>query len=202
MRRVPPEVLRRLFTPFFTTKAVGVGTGLGLSICRRIIDGCHGSIEVKSRVGKGTVFRVVLPSVPLPESRATREAFVAAVAERRGRILVVDDEQTVTNVLRRCLASDHEVTIMNHAKVALERVRAGDRFDVILCDLMMPQMTGMELHAELLQIDRGQADCMIFLTGGAFTPAARTFLKETPNLHIEKPFNPVQLRGLVNDRVR
>ena len=199
---IPPDVLTRLFTPFFTTKPIGVGTGLGLSICRRIVTSFGGSIDVESRVGKGTVFRVVLPPAVSPEDDASPAAPIAAAARRRGRILVVDDEQVIVKVIQRILAAAHEVVALTDAEVALARVRAGERFDVILCDLMMPQVTGMEVHAELLKIDRGQAERMVFLTGGAFTAAARAFLDETPNFRIEKPFDHMQLRALVNDRVR
>jgi CheY-like chemotaxis protein len=78
----------------------------------------------------------------------------------------------------------------------------GERFDVILCDLMMPQMTGMDLHAELRKLDAGCADRIIFLTGGAFTPAARAFLDDVPNQRVEKPFDAQHLRALINDRIR
>jgi CheY-like chemotaxis protein len=107
----------------------------------------------------------------------------------------------VTKATQRALSA-HEVVTMQSARQALKRIRAGDRFDVILCDLMMPDVTGMALHTDLLQIDRDQADRMIFMTGGAFTPAARTFLSQVPNPRLEKPFEVTELQALVNDRVR
>ena len=198
---MPPEVLGRLFTPFFTTKPVGAGTGLGLSICHRIVTGFGGSIDVKSEVGKGTAFRIALPPARAEVPAEAPNVTLDMGARRRGRILVVDDEPMIAKVVQRALSTEHEVVI-GTAEEALNRIGAGERFDVILCDLMMPQMTGMDLHAELSRVAREQADRMIFLTGGAFTTGARAFLDETPNQRIEKPFDTLHLRALINDRIR
>ena len=197
-----PEVMARLFTPFFTTKPVGVGTGLGLSICHRIVTGLGGTIDVRSEVGEGTTFRVVLPAAQhdVPAQAASLPA--AQPSGRRGRVLVVDDEPMITRAVQRILGGEHDVVAMDDPAAALQRVIAGERFDVILCDLMMPQMTGMDLHAELSMRARDQAARMVFITGGAFTPEARSFLDHTPNQRVEKPFDPMQLRALINDRIR
>lgn len=199
---MPPEVLRRLFTPFFTTKPLGVGTGLGLSICHGIISGFGGSIDVKSEVGKGTTFRISLPPARIELSDEARPVALPMSARRRGRILVVDDEPMIAKAVQRTLSSEHDVVAIVSADEALKRIVAGERFDVILCDLMMPQMTGMDLHAELSRVAQEQADRMIFLTGGAFTSRARAFLDETPNQRVEKPFDGLHLRALINDRIR
>jgi CheY-like chemotaxis protein len=193
-------VLKRLFTPFFTTKPIGVGTGLGLSICHRIVTALGGEISAESVSGKGSTFRVaLLPAIPTEERPETAPAVSRAL--RRGRILVVDDESMIALVVRRTLSADHDVTVSRHGREALERFNAGERFDVILCDLMMPEMTGMDLHAALLDAAPDQAQRMIFITGGAFTSRARAFLDQVPNLRIEKPFEAVSLRAIVNDRV-
>jgi signal transduction histidine kinase len=198
-----PDVLANLFTPFFTTKPVGIGTGLGLSICHRIVTAFGGQIDARSEVGKGSTLRI-----SLPPARSTRRQDAAPATHeprqrRSGRILVVDDEPMIAKVVERALAPEHEVISAGSAGEALHRIGAGERFDVILCDLMMPEMTGMELHLELSRLGGGeQASRMIFLTGGAFTNRARLFLDETPNLRIEKPFDTLLLRTLVNDRIR
>jgi CheY-like chemotaxis protein len=126
----------------------------------------------------------------------------AAAPLRRGKVLVIDDEPMVARSLGRVLEPDHDVTIVLDAGDAHQRVLAGERFDVILCDLMMPKMTGMDLHAELLRAVPEQAAQMVFLTGGAFTPRARAFLDGVPNQRLPKPFDMQQLRALVSDRVR
>ncbi len=198
---MPPDVLAQLFTPFFTTKPIGVGTGLGLSICHGIVTGLGGSIGVTSELGKGTAFRISLPPALAEVLVAASPLALDVPARRRGKILVVDDEPMIAKVVRRTLSAEHEVVGVGSADEALKRIGAGERFDVILCDLMMPQMTGMDLHAELSRVAPEQAERMIFLTGGAFTPRARAFLDQTPNQRIEKPFHVRHLRALINDRI-
>jgi len=116
---------------------------------------------------------------------------------RRGRILVVDDEPKIAAAIRRTLAAEHEVVTATRAAEALERIEDGARFDVILCDLMMPDMTGMDLFGELSKVAPEQARRVVFLTGGAFTPRARAFLDEAPNLRLEKPFDTEELRKII-----
>jgi signal transduction histidine kinase len=198
---IAPEHLSRIFDAFFTTKEIGVGTGLGLSICHRIVRGLGGEIEVESAVGQGTTVRVLLPpsSETKKEPRAPASAGAAA---RRGRVLIVDDEITFAKALARTFASEHDVDVAASAGDALERLRRGQRYDVIVCDLMMPQMTGMDLHAELALLSPELAGCIVFVTGGAFTAGARAFLDAVPNQRIEKPFEAQQLRAVLNDRIR
>jgi CheY-like chemotaxis protein len=131
----------------------------------------------------------------LPQDESTPSA-------RRGRVLVVDDEQLITNAVRRLLSIKHDVTIASDGEEALSRMHSGERFDVIVCDLMMPSMTGMELHAQLRALAPDQASKMIFLTGGTFTDDARTFLDKSPNVRVEKPFDPRGLKALVDSHVR
>jgi CheY-like chemotaxis protein len=198
---MPPEVQKRLFTPFFTTKPVGVGTGLGLSICHRIVTTLGGVITVESSVGEGSAFRVVLPVAEsaLPPQR--HHESVDAPAVRRGRILVVDDEVVLASLVERVLV-EHEVIAMTRAEDALAAVAGGARFDVLLLDLMMPEMTGMDLYAELLTIAPDQAEKTIFLSGGAFTTRARAFLATVDNISIDKPFSVAEFRAIVNERVK
>jgi signal transduction histidine kinase len=193
------ETVRQLFTPFFTTKPKGVGTGLGLVICQRIVSSFGGKIEVESQLGKGTTFRVRMPiaSQPVPEAKPEP---VLAQPSRRAKVLIVDDEPSIGAALRRVLSLEHDIKVTTQALEALELVRSGERYDVILCDLMMPQMSGMELHAELAAL--GQADRIVFLTGGAFTAAGRQFLDQVKNPRVEKPFDTVRLRALINELIR
>jgi signal transduction histidine kinase/CheY-like chemotaxis protein len=198
---IAPDIRDRIFDPFFTTKAIGVGTGLGLSICRNIVFDLGGEISVDSEVGRGTVFRVVLPAAPEEADVVAAPLAATGAPARRGRVLVVDDEPAIGAALRRILKPEHDVTVLTAAGEARDLIGRGERFDVILCDLMMPRMTGMELHAELARIDRDQAERMILLTGGAFTPTAQQFLDRVPNARIEKPFDAASLRVLVRSLV-
>jgi signal transduction histidine kinase len=200
---MPREVQEQLFRPFFTTKPIGVGTGLGLAICHQIVASLDGRIEYDTEVERGTVFRVYLPPAREEAREAPRPDNLAdLVAHRRGRVLVVDDEPLITRTVQRALSKDHDIVALSSAEDALAHISSGERFDVILCDLMMPQMTGMDLHSELLRIAQDQAARMIFLTGGAFTPRARAFIDETRNKLIEKPFDAIHLRAIINAQVR
>jgi PAS domain S-box-containing protein len=199
---IPPEIIERIFDAFFTTKAVGVGTGLGLAICQRIVTDMGGELTVESAMGRGTTFRVALPVASSEESERVLPIAQAAVAARHGRILVVDDETAVLRAIKRTLSKEHDVVTLFSATEALALCERGERFDLIICDLMMPDMTGMDLHRELSRAVPDQADRMIFLTGGAFTAKARTFLSETPKEQLEKPFDPANLRAIVQRYLR
>jgi CheY-like chemotaxis protein len=191
-----PETLRRAFNPFFTTKPIGQGTGLGLAICRGIVAALGGEIQVESDLGRGSCFRVVLPAAAATEVVAS-EAATSRVQEpggvAPGSILVIDDEAQVGSAIERVLAPPHAVTRTVDAREALALLRGGRRFDVVLCDLMMPHVTGMDLFQEVMAFAPEQAARMVFMTGGAFTTRARRFL-EDPRVHsLEKPFHAVTL---------
>jgi PAS domain S-box-containing protein len=194
---IPAENRTRIFDAFFTTKGVGEGSGLGLAICYRIVKDIGGDLTVESEMGVGTVFRVFLP---VAKAEAVEDIATPPVsrAARRGRILLVDDEEMVIRALTRILSHGNDVVSTLAAKDALARCERGEQFDLILCDLMMPIMTGIELYHELVRVAPEQAKRMIFVTGGAFTEKARTFLSETLMEHIEKPFNSANLRAIVN----
>lgn len=199
---IPPEVRPRLFTPFFTTKPVGVGTGLGLAISHRIVTQFGGTLTFDTEVGKGTEFHITLPPATTPLPARPRPIPTKAPPLRRGTVLVVDDEETLAQAIRRFLAQDHDVTAVHDARLALDLLRRGERYDVILCDVMMPTVTGMDLYKELVTLDPAQAQKIVFLTGGAFTASAREFLDQVANRRLEKPFDLKELRKLVDDFIR
>ena len=187
---ISPQLLRRIFDPFVTTKPAGRGTGLGLSICRRIVHGLEGTIEIQSHPGQGTVARVVLPkatraqrplTVPPPSISAIRRA-----AGGKLSILVVDDEPVIARLIQKALV-EHDVTTAADGREAVARM-GEHAYDVILCDLIMPEMTGMDVYRAALQRATPVHDRIVFMTGGAFTQRARDFLESVPNLRIEKPF--------------
>ena len=193
---IPAEILERIFDPFFTTKPAGVGTGLGLSICQNIVHELSGRIEVASAPGKGTTFTVLLP--PAHEDQPRRaSAEPAAPPGRRARVLVVDDEPLLRAALLRLLTPAHDATAVASAKDALTLLAKGERYDVLLCDLMMPGMTGEDLHEELKKLAPALAAHTIFLTGGAFSGRAADFLQRIPNPRLEKPFHPDELLAAI-----
>ena len=198
-----PEHLGRIFDPFFTTKPVGVGTGLGLSICHSVVTSLGGEIHVQSVVGQGTAFEVTFPALKEEESEPQHSSsgkHAAAVA--RGRILFVDDDVMLGKAMRRALGKQHEVVVKSSAREALGLLLGGDTYDVIFCDLMMPDVTGMDFHAELAARLPGVAARVVFLTGGAFTARAVEFLRTVPNAQLDKPVNLPALRDLIAARMR
>jgi two-component system cell cycle sensor histidine kinase/response regulator CckA len=203
---IPAQHLRRIFDPFFTTKPVGQGTGLGLSICHGIVASLGGRIEVESEVGVGTTFRVLLPAAREEDAvRAAAARPAPAPASRagpRGRVWVLDDELHVGALVRRLLGTEHEVLPLTSAREVLERVGQGERFDVLLCDLMMPEMSGMDVHARLERASPELAGRVLFMTGGAFTPATQEFLSGLPaGAYLAKPFDADLLRTRVGERL-
>jgi PAS domain S-box-containing protein len=199
---IPPELRDRIFEPFFSTKRIGEGTGLGLSICRNIVQAAGGEITVEPGRGRGATLRVVLPAAPPAARPPTPVPPTAASAGRRGRVAVVDDEPAIRRVAERLLADEHDVVPFEGARPLAERIRAGERFDAILCDLLMPDMTGMDLHRLLCELDPGQADAMVFVTGGAFTTEGRAFIDAVQNPVLEKPFDTAAVRRAVRALVR
>jgi PAS domain S-box-containing protein len=199
---IPQGIIARIFDPFFTTKPVGVGTGLGLAICQRIVTDTGGELTVETSTGNGATFHVALPVAVLRKREHVPAVKNVTLQGRRGRILVVDDEPMLVSVVTRILSREHEVVSALVAYDALALLTSGEKFDLILCDLMMPDMTGMDLHRELLTIAPDQANRMIFVTGGAFTEKARTFLTNPPKEHIEKPFDTSNLLAIVRRHLR
>jgi PAS domain S-box-containing protein len=193
---IVPEDMPYIFDPFFTTKGEG-GTGLGLAISHGTIKGLGGDILVKSVPGRGTTFRVVLPTAKTwRSSTIPAKPSDSRVAERL-RLLVIDDDRLVAEALARSLARDGEIEVVNDAKLALARIAAGKRYDVILCDLMMPIMTGMDFYAEVVRVEPKLARRIVFMTGGAFTTRARGFVESIVNTCLEKPLDMSKLRSLI-----
>jgi PAS domain S-box-containing protein len=200
---IPLEVQRRLFTPFYTTKPAGVGTGLGLAISHRIINNLGGNLDFVTEVNKGTTFRVRLPIASAQLAPVTAQIPLPMKATRRGRILVIDDEDSLVQAIKRYMQHDHEVDGTTSARHAIEMLTRDRNYDAIVCDLMMPQVTGMDVYAAVMKLDPVLAEKMIFVTGGAFTETARQFLDTLEaGRHIEKPFDLKALRALINEKIK
>jgi PAS domain S-box-containing protein len=193
---IAKENLGRIFEPFFTTKPVGVGTGLGLSICQGIVKSFGGELRVESEEGRGSTFVVLLPP-----ATATRADSRVPTGTRliRGKILVVDDEDMVLRALTRIL-NDHDVVCTDSALDALGFVERGDAFDLILSDVLMPKMSGIEFYEALLVQNPALARRVVFFSAG--TAKVDDFLRSVPNTRIEKPFDVDGLRETVQRLLR
>lgn len=199
-----PEIAKRIFEPSFPFGARDLGAGLGLSVCQGIITAMGGEIAVESRLGDGTTFRVTLPALTAsPQAPAVSAGGAeptmtsGAAAPPRMRVLVLDDEIVLANALGRTLEPDFEVTVLTSSREALRRLREGAEFDAILCDLIMPGVTGIALYEELSRTRPALADRMVFMTGGTFTARARSFIAERPDRALEKPFEITALLAIL-----
>jgi PAS domain S-box-containing protein len=186
---IDPGVLPRIFEPFFTTKPVGVGTGLGLSVCRNIVLSYGGEIRASSEVGKGSVFVVTLPASTGP-APASSKRHPADPPLRPPRVLVIDDDRVLGNAFRMTLARDFDVRVVSSGVEALEVLADDGTFDFIFCDLMMPEMSGMDVFAELTRRQPEVSEKVLFMTGGVYSPEVRAFIARVPNRCLQKPFDP------------
>jgi PAS domain S-box-containing protein len=190
---IPLAVRGRIFDPFFTTRDIGHGMGLGLSVSKTIVEKYGGAIELDSTEHVGTIVRVHLqrylgPSVAVEETPAV-------VAGRR-RILVVDDEPLICQVLQRILRDDHDVTIATTGDDALTAVRTS-AFDLILCDVMMPGMNADELLRRIADEYPDLARRIVFMSGGALGTEVEDMLDGLPNLRLAKPFRVEDVLAVV-----
>lgn len=192
---IAPGDLERIFDPFFTTRPPGQGLGLGLSVCRDLVDRMQGQISAHSEVGKGTRMRVALPPAPAAATIDRRPAPVAPSLSRR-RILIIDDDRPVASAIALELA-DHDIMVAGSGREALEILRRDPGFDVVLCDLMMPELSGADVYDWLKRVEPQLVDRFVFMTGGAFTTRAREFLAGIKNPRLDKPFDPSELRAVI-----
>jgi signal transduction histidine kinase len=204
---IAPDLQPRVFEPFFTTKPAGVGTGLGLFISRQTVTDHGGRIEIESEIGKGTAFRVFLPADLPPADTvpswqdAPAPALVGSAATRRGRVLVIDDEPAIGAAIRAALAEEHDVVVAHRASEAFARLDEGQSFDLVLCDLVMPDIGGPEVHSTIAARWPKLIARMVFMTGGAFTAASGDFIERVRPYVFSKPFRLDELRGLVRRRL-
>lgn len=188
---IPAHAMPRLFDPFFTTKPAGVGTGLGLAISQEIVHAHGGELRAENLPKRGARFSVLLPlTTPTPVTVEATSRPAPRPDGRRLRVLLVDDELYLLRAVQRMLAREFEVSAATGGKMAITTLEnaSEDTFDVVVSDLSMPDVSGMDLHAWLTEHRPELALRTIFATGGAYTARAREFLDRVPNPRIEKPF--------------
>jgi PAS domain S-box-containing protein len=185
---VPPELLERLFIPFVTTKGERSGTGLGLAVVYGIVASHGGFIDVHSTVGKGSTFEIFLPVTARRVEGQQEQVVVPTLARGRGKILVVDDEPQVREVICRVLqACGYTVVSATNGRDALSRFSRDGNFDLVILDMVMPDMGGRECLARLLKAD---ADIKVIVaTGFTVDDSALELLKEGALEILEKPFD-------------
>ncbi len=194
------DVRERMFDPFFTTKEVGQGTGLGLAICYGIVREHGGSITAESGASGGALLRVSLPVIDPKSERVAEDSVVETEARSVPdgiRVLVVDDEATICDMVRDILVLDgYEVETARNGRDGLAAV-AESHYDCILADIKMPELDGPTLHARLKERDPDAARRTIFMTGDILGDGSREFLEGSGNRYLAKPFSIQDLREAV-----
>jgi CheY-like chemotaxis protein len=195
---LPQGAESRVFDPFFTTKPAGVGTGLGLSICHGIVAEHGGSIRAENRPEGGA--RIVIeipilgpdPSGAEPPRGPSPDPGVPAAPLRR--ILIVDDEAAIQDVLVEMLTQQgHQVDTASSGETALRKLRER-RYDLIVSDLRMPGLSGMDLYDRIGRDDPAVAERIVFMTGDLVNEESSRFLQRVRNLCLPKPFTLDSLR--------
>ena len=198
---IPPENLARIFDPFFTTKPLGVGTGLGLPICKRIVEEIGGELTVTSEPGHGSAFTARFPTTALQRSARKHPLASPLSLLARGRVLVLDDERMIVTLVQNILGGEHDVFATTSPEDALAAI-AREHFDLVLCDVMMPNTNGLEFFRTALRLVPDIGPSFVFMTGAASSESLRDALSQRGNLIIDKPFDARKLREVVRDAVR
>ena len=193
---IEEHMIPQIFRPFVTTKPAGEGTGLGLHIARTIARACGGDVVAESHVGRGTTMRVRLPAATIEPSSPHADRTVMK-SSPSARILIVDDEEALGITLRALLSPAHDAVAVTRASDALARIEAGETYDVIFCDLMMPEINGMRFHQILSESRPDVASRVVFMTGGIGSPGVQQFLQATGARCLEKPFSHEELEEAI-----
>jgi signal transduction histidine kinase len=200
---IAPHLMEKIFEPLFTTRASGTAIGLGLSVCPALVKALGGEITAESVEGQGTTMRVMLPPArPAEAARAVARtlplAAIPASDRSPGRVMVVDDEPTVARIVALELDLEGlDVVVASSGREALEVLRVDRTFDVVLCDVMMPEISGVDLYRAVAAMDPDVAARFVFMSGGVFNERAASFLREVPNPRLHKPFTARDLLACV-----
>lgn len=199
-----PEAKQHLFEPFFTTKEVGKGTGLGLAICFGIITAHAGRIYLAETDRPGAEFVVELPHMPRISEIEQDEDLTEMRGLTNRLVLLVEDEEPVARIVQRVLSRDGHRTVVTHdgqeALSYLRRAREGQvPFDLIISDIRMPNMDGVELYDVILSEYPEMKEHVLFMTGDSISTSTRAFLDEQGVPVLIKPFDLEELRQAISD---
>jgi PAS domain S-box-containing protein len=198
---ISKEALARIFEPFDATESREGGAGLGLSLCSDIVHMHGGSIGATSEEGRGSRFEVRLPRAKESGDRSPATSSVPVVVRQgegaRARVLVIDDDVAVLRAYRRMLSARHDVVLASGGAEGLRTLEKDEGFDVVLCDVMMPQLDGPMVYEALKARASRLLEKVVFCSGGAFTPRAKEFLASIKNPFLSKPIDPAALESVI-----
>ena len=198
---IPKNIQPRIFEPFFTTKDVGDGTGIGLAFCHRIVHTHGGEIRLDTSREEGSRFVVKLPVSETP-AEATVQADTIPRTNQRSKILVIDDEVEVADLISEILKKEgFLVKVVNSGEDAIKLLEF-DSFDVLLSDLNMPNVDGRAMFDHLKTHHPDLLAATAFITGDTMGPSSQQLLKESRRPYLEKPVSPAELRELVYELVK
>jgi len=204
---IPPEVLERIFEPFYSTKPVGKGSGMGLAVVHGIVHEHGGHVIVDTCAGQGTAFRILLPPtertvVPSPSPDAGGAELQPPRPRLRGRVLIVDDEQSVAEFMRELLDSwGLDATIAGAPEAALEMIHVNaEVYDLVITDQTMPRMSGLQLAEEIGRIKA--APPVVLFTGYADAVDAAQLSAAGVKGLVHKPLEPGELRKVITGYLR
>jgi signal transduction histidine kinase len=188
-----PDVLSRIFDPFFTTKPIGRGTGLGLAITRQLVEKMGGEIFVESEPGHGAKFTVVLErKLALIEGARAERGFGPPQYDRL-RVLLIDDDELTLRSMQRSLAPHFECTSLARAELALATLREDSEFDVIVADVVMPDMNGLDFFVQVAATHPELSARTLFISGGITSEALRARVSDTGRPCLAKPVDVQEL---------
>ncbi len=198
---IDDSVKSRIFEPFFTTKPREIGTGIGLSLSAELARQHDGDLRLVETSPDGSTFELRLPATesvrlvrPPPEPRA---APASIESSRTCRVLLIDDEPNVRKSMMRMLR-EFDVTAAGSGQEALTMMSERD-FDVVICDLVMPDLDGVDVHDALSSVKPDLLDRVIYTSGGAYTPRTANFVAKNDILFVEKPVHPKRLVRMIEE---
>ena len=189
---------QRIFEPFFTTKPLTENSGLGLAVSRATIESLNGKISFVTREGMGTTFRVLVPigEPPLQEARSSDVLPIAPTL--RPRVLLIEDEPGIRRALTRVLRANTDVITAKRGDEAIQKLMKGLEVEVVICDLLLPGATGMDVHSFIERHRPELLRRLLFVTGGATSPKTRDFAHKHRDALLLKPLDARRLQLVID----
>ena len=196
---ISPADQARLFEPFFSTKTREVGAGLGLTSSAEIMRQHEGELRLVQTSERGSVFELSLPQEVAPPSNviATPVPTPKPPQGPKLRVLLIDDEESLVKAFSLLFKTEYELSVALGGRAGLDILEGNRAWDVVICDLMMPEVDGVAIHEWVAVNEPALSERMVFCSGGAFTPRGREFAASIGERLLQKPVRPSVLRQMI-----